>query len=123
MKAPNLAMALGGALALSAATVASAEPGWSEAMMRPLMATSLDAGGAHLVSYFQPTNGVCRLTMMISEKDNDRVSPTRVQMIVEPGRAAYVDDTEGKSSRFTCLYGAEAMNVIRIERIALAHNR
>lgn len=123
MKAPNLALALGGALALSAATAAPAEPGWSETLMRPLMATSLDAGGAHVTSYFQPTNGACRLTMMISEKDQERVSPTRVQMIVEPGRAAYVDDTDGKSSRFTCLYGAEAMNVVRVERVALAQNR
>jgi hypothetical protein len=123
MKAPNLALALGGALALSAATAAPAEEGWSETLMRPLMATSLNAGGAHVTSYFEPANGACRLTMMIADKDDERVSPTRVQMTIEPGRAAYVDDTEGKSSRFTCLYRAEAMNVVRVERLALAQNR
>jgi hypothetical protein len=123
MKAATLATALGGALSLAPATATRADDDWSETMMRPLMATSLNAGGAHVVSYFQPTNGACRLTLMISDSNNERVSPTRVQMIVEPGRAAYVDDTDGKSSRFTCLYAAEAMNVVRVERVALAPAR
>jgi hypothetical protein len=122
MKAATLATALGGALTLSPATATLADD-WSETMMRPLMAASLNAGGAHLVGYFQPANGACRLTLMIADGANERVSPTRVQMTVEPGRAAYVDDTDGKSSRFTCLYGAEAMNVVRVERVALAPSR
>ncbi|QGM99769.1 hypothetical protein F7D14_17725 [Methylocystis parvus] len=90
--------------------------------MKPLAATSLDAGAAHVVSYFQQIGGACRLTMMIADQEMETKggAPTRVQMTVEPGRAAYVDDADGKSSRFTCLYGAEAMNVTRIDRVALA---
>lgn len=86
------------------------------------MATSLDAGDAHVVSYFQPINGACRLTMMIADREMETKggSPTRVQITVEPGRAAFVDDADGKSSRFTCLYGAEAMHVVRVDRLALA---
>lgn len=120
MKVATLAIALGGDLALATAALAG---DWSETQMRPLMAASLNAGGAHVVSYYQPANGACRLTLMISDIDNERVTPTRVQMTVEPGRAAYVDDIDGKSSRFTCLYGAEAMNVVRIEKIALTPTR
>ncbi len=123
MKARLTATALGGALALAAATSASAADSWSESTMRPLMAASLDAGDAHVVSYFQPVGGSCRLTMMIGSHDPATVAPTRVQLTIEPGRAAYIDDVDGKTSRFTCLYGAEAMNVVRSERLALAPAR
>jgi hypothetical protein len=123
MKAAILALALGGATALSPAATTRADDDWSETLMRPLMAASHNAGGAHVLSYFQATNGACRLTLMISDTDDERVTPTRVQMTVEPGRAAYVDDADGKSSRFTCLYGAEAMTVVRVERMALAPAR
>ncbi|WP_457796380.1 hypothetical protein [Methylocystis sp. S23] len=122
MKTRYIATALGGALALAAATPVSAADAWSETTMKPLAATSLDAGAAHVVSYFQPVNGACRLTMMIADQEMETKggSPTRVQMTVEPGRAAFVDDADGKSSRFTCLYGAEAMSVVRVNRMALA---
>ncbi|HEY8163518.1 MAG: hypothetical protein ACR650_13515 [Methylocystis sp.] len=125
MKARNIATALGGALALAAATPVSAAETWSETTMKPLMATSLDAGGAHVVSYFQPVKGACRLTMMIADRDMETKggSPTRVEITVEPGRAAFVDDADGKSSRFTCLYSAEAMNVIRVDRVAMSPAR
>ncbi len=125
MKTRNIALTLGGVLALAAATPVSAADAWSETKMKPLMAASLDAGGAHVVSYFQPANGACRLTMMIADRDMETKggAPTRVQLTVEPGRAAYVDDADGKSSRFTCLYGAEAMNVIRVDRVALSPER
>ncbi|WP_424362132.1 hypothetical protein [Methylocystis parvus] len=120
MKTRLIATALLGALA--AATPVSAADVWSETTMKPLAAASLDAGGAHVVSYFQPVGGACRLTMMIADQEMEAKggSPTRVQMTVEPGRAAFVDDADGKSSRFTCLYGAEAMNVVRVDRVALA---
>lgn len=116
-----IAMALGGALVIAATSVSATES-WSETMMKPLAATSLDAGDVHVVSFFQPVGGACRLTMMIADQSPEAIggSPTRVQMTVEPGRAAFVDNADGKSSRFTCLYGAEAMNVVRVERLALA---
>ncbi len=122
MKTRFIATALFAALAPAAATPVSAADSWTETTMKPLMATSLHAGSAHVVSYFQPLNGVCRLTMMIAgpEADPQGAAPTRVQITVEPGRAAYIDDADGKSSRFTCLYSAEAMNVVRTERVALA---
>jgi hypothetical protein len=123
MKTRNLAKAFAGALALAAATPVSAGDSWSETTMKPLAATSLDAGGAHVVSYFQSANGACRLTMMIAGPDVEAKGASRVQITVEPGRAAYVDDADGKSSRFTCLYHAEAMNVVRTERVALSPAR
>jgi hypothetical protein len=119
MKTRHIAMALFGALA--AATSVSAAESWSETTMKPLAAASLDAGGSHVVGYFLPVGGACRLTLMIADQEVEKGgSPTRVQMTVEPGRAAFVDDGDGKSSRFTCLYGAEAMNVVRVDRVALA---
>lgn len=124
MKTRFIAKALGGALALAAATSVSADESWSETTMKPLMATSLDAGGAHVVSYFQSVNGACRLTMMIADRDSEKKGDaTRLQLTVEPGRAAYVDDVDGKASRFTCQYHAESMNVVRTDRVALAPAR
>ncbi len=127
MKTRYIATALGGALALAAATpVWTAESAWSEMAMKPLMATSMDAGGVHVVSYFLPAGGACRLTMMMidnSDAEGAGAYPTRVQLTIEPGRSAYVDDIDGKTSRFTCLYGAEAMNVVRVNRLALAPER
>jgi hypothetical protein len=116
-------MALGGALALAGAASVSAADGWSETTMKPLRAASMDAAGVHVVSFFQPVKGACRLTMMIAQtgpEPETAAPPTRIQITVEPGRAAFVDDVDGKSSRFTCLYGAEAMNVLRVDRLALA---
>lgn len=125
MKTRFFATALASALALAAATPVSASDSWSETTMQPLMAASLDAGQTHVLSYFQPVNGACRLTMMIAgpEVEAQSAAPTRVQITVEPGRAAYIDHADGKSSRFTCLYSAEAMNVVRIARVALAPAR
>jgi hypothetical protein len=124
MKTRIIAMALGGALALAGATAVCAADAWTESTMKPLRATSLDAAGAHVVSYFLPVKGACRLTMTIIANDGpDSVAttaPSRVQITVEPGRAAFVDHIDGKSSRFTCLYGAEAMNVVLVERVALS---
>lgn len=119
MKTRHIATAL--FCALAAATSVSAAETWSETTMKPIAAASLDAGGTHVVSYFQPVSGACRLTLMIADQTVEKgAAPTRVQMTVEPGRAAFVDDADGKSSRFTCLYGAEAMHVVRVDRVALA---
>lgn len=119
MKTRYIATALGGALALAAATPVSAADSWSAMTMKPLMATSLDAGGAHVVSYFQNVDGACRLTLMMADAaEGGARTPARVQLTVAPGRSANVDDADGKSSRFTCLKSAEAMNVIRVDRFA-----
>lgn len=122
MKTRFIAMGLCGALALLAATPVSGAESWSETTVKPLAATSLDAGGVHVVSYFQPVGGACRLTMMITEQEMETKagSATRVQTTVEPGRAAFVDNADGKTSRFTCLYGAEAMNIVRVDRVAFS---
>jgi hypothetical protein len=122
MKARHIAIALVGAMVLPAATPVSGAESWFETTMKPLMAISLDAGGAHVVSYFLPISGACHLTMMIASQDSEATGavPSRVQITVEPGRAAYFDDADSKAFRFTCLYHADAMNVVRIERIALA---
>lgn len=119
MKTRNIATALGGALALAAATSVSAADSWSTMTMKPLMATSLDAGGAHVVSYFQSVDGACRLTLMMADaSDGGAKTPARIQLTIAPDRTASVDDADGKSSRFTCLKSAEAMNVIRADRFA-----
>lgn len=118
-----VATALGGALLFAATTGLSAADSWSSMTMKPRMAKSLDAGGAHVVSYFLNADGICQLTLMIAEgagPDGVPASATRLQLTVEPGRTARFDGADGKSSRFTCLGRAEAMSVTKIDRVALS---
>jgi hypothetical protein len=114
------ATALGGALILAATTSLSAAESWSETLMKPLAATSFDAGGAHVVSAFRNADGLCELTLTIADRTAaEATAPARLQLTVEPGRTARYDGADGSSSRFTCLGRAEAMALTKIDRVAL----
>jgi hypothetical protein len=115
--------AFGGALCLATSTGLSATESWSPATMKPLMATSLDVGSKHVVSYFLNADGRCKLTLMIADAARDESSESsaqilRLRLMVEPGRAALVDTTDGKLLQFACEPGAQAMNATRLDRIA-----
>jgi hypothetical protein len=115
--------AFGGALCLATSTGLSAAESWSPATMKPLMATSLDVGSKHVVSYFLNADGRCKLTLMIADAARDESSESsaqilRLRLMVEPGRAALVDTTDGKLLQFACEPGAQAMNATRLDRIA-----
>jgi len=91
--------------------------------MKPLGATSLDVGSKHVVSYFLNADGQCKLTLMIADAASDENSEPsaqilRVRLMVEPGKAALVDTTEGRLLRFACEPGAQAMNATRLDQIA-----
>jgi len=110
------AFMLTGVMSLATTAPVTADDNWASQTLRPLNAASLQAGGAHVVSYFQKEEGACRLTMMMA---NGSAGPaTRIQMTVAPGRTARVDEVDGKSSLFTCLANAEAMNVLRTDHVA-----
>lgn len=118
-----VAAALGGALWLAASSGLVAGDAWSPQTMRPLMATSFDAGSKHLVSYFVGADNGCRLTVMVidsasAELETPATEATRLVVTVADGKAAHFDTPVGKSLRFTCVSGAQAMNVEHINRLA-----
>jgi hypothetical protein len=115
--------AFGGALCLATSTGLSAAESWSPTTMKPLMATSLDVGSKHVVSYFLNADGRCKLTLMIADAARDENSERsaqilRLRLMVEPGRAALIDTTDGKLLQFGCEPGAQAMHATLLDQVA-----
>jgi hypothetical protein len=115
--------AFGGALCLATSMGLSAAESRSPMTMKPLMATSLDVGSKHVVSYFLNADGQCKLTLMIADPARDEnTEPSaqilRLRLMVEPGRAALVDTTDGRLLQFACDPGAQAMNAALLDQIA-----
>jgi hypothetical protein len=119
--------ALGGALCLAASTGLSAAASRSPTAMKPLMATSLDVGSKHVVSYFLNADGHCKLTLMIADAARDEDSKPsaqvlRLRLMVEPGKAALVDTTDGRLLQFACERDAQVMNATLLDQIAAGHD-
>jgi hypothetical protein len=115
--------AFGGALCLAASAGLSAAESWSPTTMMPLMAKSLDVGSKHVVSYFLNADGRCKLTLMIADAARDENSERsaqilRLRLMVEPGRAALVDTTDGKLLQFACEPDALSMHATLLDQIA-----
>ncbi len=115
--------AFGGALCL-AAGVASSDAGTrSPTTMKPLKAISLDVGSKHVVGYFLNAEGQCKLTLMVADAARDESSEAssqimRLRLMVEPGKAALVDTTEGRMLQFACESEAQAMNATLLDQVA-----
>ena len=115
--------AFGGALCLATIMGLSAAESRSPTTMKPLMAISLDVGSKHVVSYFLNADGQCKLTLMIADAARDENSEPsaqilRLRLMVEPGRAALVDTTDGRLLQFACEPDAQAMNATRLDQLA-----
>jgi hypothetical protein len=114
--------AFGGALCLAASMGPSAAESRSPVTMKPLGAKSLDVGSKHVVSYFLNADGQCKLTLMIADATREDSGPSaqvlRVRLMVEPGRPALVDTTEGRMLQFACEPGAQAMNATLLDQVA-----
>lgn len=115
--------AFAGALCLATSMGLSAAESRSPATMKPLMAKSLDVGSKHIVSYFLNADGRCKLTLMIAEAARDENSERpaqvlRLRLMVEPGRAALVDTTDGRLLQFACEPDAQAMNASLLDQVA-----
>ncbi|HTO78671.1 MAG TPA: hypothetical protein VMJ31_02725 [Methylocystis sp.] len=114
------------ALALSLGWGASfaAEENWDSTMMKPTRAKSLDVGMKRVISYFVSSDGVCRLTAMIADRNDEEASggAAQLQLLVEPGKTARIATADGNSLRFVCLGRAEAMTATVVNRVALGTN-
>lgn len=116
-----VAMALSGAAYVAAIGSLPAAEHSAAQTTKPLMAVSLDAGTKHVVSYFLSAEGVCKLTLMVAERDGDGadlVAPSRVQVSIQAGKSARFDTPEGKALLFACKPGAQEMRVAAVDRVA-----
>jgi hypothetical protein len=120
--AKHIAAGTFGILVSLANTTVSATEIRQPVTMRPLMATSLDTGSKHVVSYFVGADGACKLTLMISEKQNDEAEGTtasRLQLMLEPHKSSRLDVADGKSLEFFCGTAALTMIVSPLDRVAM----
>jgi hypothetical protein len=125
MKTGNriVAAVFGGALCVAASMSPSAAESRSPMTMKPLKAISLDVGSKHVVGYFLNAEGQCKLTLMIADAVRDETSEPstqimRLRLMVEPGRAALVDTTDGRLLQFGCEGDAQAMNATLLDQMA-----
>ncbi len=90
--------------------------------LAPMQAQSLDVGHKHIVTYFLGERGICRLTLMIADVDDDAsVLASRLQLVIEAGRSASLDTAQGASLAFNCDNRAQSMHVTRIDRFVGPH--
>jgi len=118
-----LTAAIGVALCLATTMSLSAAGSRSPTTMKPLNAISLDVGSKHVVGYFLNAEGQCKLTLMIADAARDESSEPsaqvmRLRLMVEPGRSALVDTTEGRMLQFACESQAQAMNASLLDQVA-----
>ena len=124
--ANHIASATFGLVVSLANTAVSATEIRQPVTMRPLMATSLDTGSKHVVSYFVGADGACKLTLMISEKQNDEAedaTAARLQLMLEPHKSSRLDVADGKSLEFFCGAAALTMIVSPLDRVAMSRGR
>ena len=96
--------------------------------MKPLYAVSFDVGRKHVLSYFLSKNGLCDLTILVTDRPDELVEgdviPTlttaRVKAVIDGGKSAHVDTAEGKSLEYACGTDAQAMSVREVNPVAVA---
>ena len=116
--------ALALAVSLGAGASFAADENWDSTMMKPTRAKSLDVGMKRVISYFISSDGVCRLTAMVADRNDEGAvgGVTQLQLVVEPGKTARIGTADGNSLRFVCLGRAEAMAATVVNRVALEAN-
>ena len=129
MKAGNriLTAAVGAALCLATTVSLSAAESRSPMTMKPMKAISLDVGSKHVVGYFLSGEGQCKLTLMIADAYREEAitpasQPVRLRLMVEPGRSALVDTTDGRLLQFGCESEAQAMNATLLDQVAFGRD-
>jgi len=101
-------------------------PAWTS--MKPLRAVSFDVGRKHVLSYFQNKNGLCQLTMMVSDRPDEAVEGDKVPVLavarfeaaIDGGKTARLDTVEGKSLEYMCGTDAWVMRVRQVNQVAVA---
>lgn len=91
--------------------------------LKPIKGLSFDVGGKRAVAYYKPADGICNLTMLMSDRITDEgaiptTAASRVNVSVYPGKTARIDTAEGKSLEFRCTSGAKVMTVKPLEQVA-----
>jgi hypothetical protein len=96
--------------------------------MKPLHAISFNVGRKHVLSYFLSKNGLCELTMMVTDRPDEAsvgdeiptLATARFKATIGGGKTAQLDTADGKSLEYACATGAQVMSVRELDRVAVA---
>jgi hypothetical protein len=123
MKAAVTAAVLAG-FAAAGATNSKAEDSTLVLTMKPLCAISFDVGSKHAVSYFLSEKGQCKLSLVVADAmQGDAIpanTPVRFDVSINEDKDALFDTADGKSLRFACAHGTQAMTVGEVSQIAVS---
>ena len=124
-----VATALAGVMAvanLGSVQAGDSSPGWKP--MKPLYAVSFDVGRKHVLSYFLSKNGLCDLTILVTDRPDatpegdemPTLTTARFHAAIDGGKTAHIDTVEGKSLEYVCAANAHAMSVRQVNQVAVA---
>ena len=124
-----VATALTGFLAmanLGAGQAGDSSPEWKP--MKHLHAISFDVGRKHVLSYFLSKNGLCDLTILVTDRPGElaegdeipALATERFHTAVDGGKSAQLDTAAGKSLEYVCATDAQAMSVKQVNQITVA---
>jgi hypothetical protein len=96
--------------------------------MKHLQAISFDIGRKHVLSYFLSKNGLCDLTVLVTDRPDEAFSgdeipalnTARFKATIDGGKTAHVDTAAGKSLEYVCATDAQAMSVRQVNQVTVA---
>ena len=94
--------------------------------MKPLHAISFDVGRKHVLSYFLSKNGLCELTMMVTDRPDEAsegdempaLTTARFKAEIDGGKTAQLNTAQGKALEYACARDAQAMGVRVVKQFA-----
>ena len=119
--------ALTGVLAMAdLGAIQAADLSWGWTMMRPLYAVSFDVGREHVLSYFLSKNGLCDLTVMVTDRPDEAregneiptLTTARLKAEIDGGKTAQLNTAQGKALEYACARDAQAMGVRVVKQFA-----
>ena len=99
--------------------------------MKHLQAVSFDVGRKHVLSYFLSKNGLCDLTILVTDRPGElaegdeipTLATARFHAAVGGGKTLQYDTAEGRSLEYACATNAQAMNVRQVNQVAVTSPR
>jgi hypothetical protein len=99
--------------------------------MKHLQAVSFDVGRKHVLSYFLSKNGLCDLTVLVTDRPDEASSgdeipalnTARFKATIGGGTTLQYDTAEGRSLEYACATNAQALSVREVNQVAVAPPR
>ena len=96
--------------------------------MKHLQAISFDIERKHVLSYFLSKNGLCDLTILVTDRPDEAaesneipaLNTVRFKATIDGGKTAQLDTAPGKALEYVCATDAQAMSVREVNQVAVA---